>query len=478
MATISTHNGSAVRQAHNLRTKACVEKEPHINPNGIHETWQHETIREAYHRIFDNAVKRYNQKQERADRKIKDYLSEVRADERRHDCYEMIIGIYGEEVNDDTGKKIMRDFVDNWKERNPNLEMIGAYYHADEQGKNPHVHIDYIPVAHGYKRGLDTQNGLVKAFGEMGIQKTGRITAQIQWESRENDYLERLCKEHGIDIDHPQKGQKNIKHLHTQEYKATQQVKAINEKLADVEQSYRAALKERDSLKVEIDVRKAVNRATADCSYKHYDFPEILSETPERPKSLFLEHKPATVTLKKDQYNEMQSHIRQMEEREYRLMWARDSADRMELAELKYTQAAQILLRNELDSHEVAVNMRVQQAENDKREAYKRLRQKTQETENLKEELNSAELILQGYERMFSNYENVLKYFPDEWKKMQNKTERILKLEKQYDNGTHNKILCSEYLKECNEQGVPCRDDIKKSLKIHQKRERDFGIER
>lgn len=48
MATISTHNGSAVRQAHNLRTKACVEKEPHINPDGVHETWQHETIREAY----------------------------------------------------------------------------------------------------------------------------------------------------------------------------------------------------------------------------------------------------------------------------------------------------------------------------------------------------------------------------------------------------------------------------------------------
>lgn len=185
MATISTHNGSAVRQAHNLRTKACVEKEPHINPDGVHETWQHETIREAYSRIFDEAVERYNRRQERADRKIKDYLSEVRADERRHDCYEMIIGVYGKEVDDDTGKQIMRDFVDSWKERNPNLDMIGAYYHADEQGKNPHVHIDYIPVAHGYRRGLDTQNGLVKALGEMGIQKNGRSTAQILWEARD-----------------------------------------------------------------------------------------------------------------------------------------------------------------------------------------------------------------------------------------------------------------------------------------------------
>lgn len=48
-------------------------------------------------------------------------------------------------------KKILKDYVQDWKRRNPNLEMIGAYYHNDEQGKQPHVHIDYVPVAHGYK---------------------------------------------------------------------------------------------------------------------------------------------------------------------------------------------------------------------------------------------------------------------------------------------------------------------------------------
>lgn len=478
MATISTHNGSAVRQAHNLRTKACVEKEPHINPDGAHETWQHETIREAYSRIFDEAVERYNRRQERADRKIKDYLSEVRADERRHDCYEMIIGVYGKEVDDDTGKQIMRDFVDSWKERNPNLDMIGAYYHADEQGKNPHVHIDYIPVAHGYRRGLDTQNGLVKALGEMGIQKNGRSTAQILWEARENNYLEKLCKERGIEIEHPQSGQKNIRHLHTQEYKAAQQVKDMEQKLAAVEQSYRTALKERDAVRVETDVRSAVNRATSDCSYKHYDFPEIIAETQEREKTLFLEHKPATVTIEKDSYKKMLRYIREMEQREGIFIWAKEAADRMERAEQKYTKAAEVLLRNQLYSREVAIDMRVKEAVEDKKEAYKYLEEKTQEAEALKEDLRLAELTLQGYERMFANYEDVLKYFPEEWQKMQDKTEHILKLEKQYDKGVHNKTVCSEYLKECAEQGLPCRKDIEKSMKLHQKREREYGLER
>lgn len=225
MATLSTHNGSAVRQAHNKREKKCVEKEPHIREDGNYEILHHESLKDAYERIFGDAVARYNAKQTRADRQIKDYLEDVRSDDRRHDAYEMIIGVYGENVSDQDGYDIMREFVDTWSDRNPNLEMIGAYYHADEQGKNPHVHIDYVPVAHGYQRGMDTQNGLVKAFGEMGLHKSGRETAQIKWERRENAYLEDLCLERGLKIEHPQSGQENVKHMQTMEYKASMRAK-------------------------------------------------------------------------------------------------------------------------------------------------------------------------------------------------------------------------------------------------------------
>lgn len=79
MATIATHNGGShrVRQGHNIRQKHCVDKEPHINPDGIHETWIHEWVRDAYKRIFGEAQDRYNATQERADRQIKDYYSNV-----------------------------------------------------------------------------------------------------------------------------------------------------------------------------------------------------------------------------------------------------------------------------------------------------------------------------------------------------------------------------------------------------------------
>lgn len=221
--TISTHNGSAVHQAHNVRSEKCVSKEQHIDPNGIHEIWVHEPIRQAYHRIFDEAVQRYNETQTRAERKIPNYYNKMRDSETQHPAYEMIIGIYGKDENgiqqcsEEEGKQIMKEFVDTWKDRNPNLELIGAYYHADEQGE-PHVHIDYVPVAHGYTKGMDTQAGLVKAFGEMGFEKHGKVTAQILWEQRENAFLDRLCREHGLEVSHPR--EEHAKHIDTQTYKA------------------------------------------------------------------------------------------------------------------------------------------------------------------------------------------------------------------------------------------------------------------
>lgn len=219
--TIATHNGSAVARDHNIRNEKIISKESHIDPDGIHETWIDEKPRQAYERLFGKAVEDYNSKQKRIDRKITNYYNDVCKDAKKHPVYEMIVSIGNRDnaVDEQTGKQILREFVDSWKNRNPNLELIGAYYHADEEGV-PHVHCDYVPVAHGYMKGMETQTGLVKALEEMGFQKQGRVTAQIQWEYRENNTLEMLCKAQGLIIEHPL--EENRIHLHTDAYKARQ----------------------------------------------------------------------------------------------------------------------------------------------------------------------------------------------------------------------------------------------------------------
>lgn len=218
--TIATHNGSAAHRDHNIRNEKVVSKEAHIQENGHYEIWKDETPRQAYHKLFDKSVERYNAKQTREDRKITNYYSQVEKDAKKHPVYEMIVGVYPEKgkfIDEEIQRAILKEFVDNWQVRNPNLYMCGAYFHADEEGE-PHVHIDYIPVARGYSKGIDTQTGLVKALEQQGIVKEGRETAQIKWERSENEYLTKLCEARGLEVQHPTN--KGKEHLHTEIYKA------------------------------------------------------------------------------------------------------------------------------------------------------------------------------------------------------------------------------------------------------------------
>lgn len=235
--TIATHNGSKVSRQHNLRQRSITDREAHISRTGSHETWVDVPPREAYKKIFGEAVAAYNDKQKRTDRKVQDYYTRIKKSKSQHPVYEMVVSI-GNVKNpppEDVAREIMLDFCKGWKDRNPNLILIGAYYHADEVGV-PHVHVDYVPVAHGYQKGMSTQTGLVKALGEQGFYKHGKETAQIQWESRENAALEALCKERGFDIIHPQAG-KGVKHLEKEEYVLQQRLhdlEAINSQLKAV----------------------------------------------------------------------------------------------------------------------------------------------------------------------------------------------------------------------------------------------------
>ena len=227
--TISTHNGSVAHRAHNIRSEKVVAKEPHIDPAGHFEIWHDEEPRDAYKRIFGKYVDEYNLKQKREDRKIKDYYRKICKDKKKNAVYEMIIGVYpkNEEMNRDMQKDILKEFVETWQKRNPNLELIGAYYHADEQGE-PHVHIDYVPVAHGYTRGMRVQNGLDKALREMGFEKKGRATPQIAWQRRENKVLEDICADMCLHVVHPRE---HRKHLDTATYKAQQKLLTVNKEL-------------------------------------------------------------------------------------------------------------------------------------------------------------------------------------------------------------------------------------------------------
>ncbi len=169
--------------AHNNRTFRPKNVDSNRTPDNI--TFIKEPIAEAYKKLFGEAVERYNARQKRSDRKIKNGYYEyqfnhpisqnvVTSPDKRKSFYDDVVQIG---TMNDTGirtadaeiaKKCLIKYMEDFQHRNPNFHVFNAVLHMDEA--TPHLHIDYIPVGH-YKRGVDTQNGIAQALKEMGLAR-------------------------------------------------------------------------------------------------------------------------------------------------------------------------------------------------------------------------------------------------------------------------------------------------------------------
>ena len=235
--TLSLHGGRMASIAHNRREQGKEGKHSTIK-NELTEnnvTLIDMDIKEAYKQLFQDAVDDYNKTQKRSDRKIKNYYSKVRSDKKKNTHYEYIfqLGNIKNRIDDDTFVAVCADYVASFQERNPNLYLIGAYIHLDEEA-SPHMHLDYIPVGH-YDKGMRLQTSSNKAFEELTNYKSQskRDTAQIKWQESEREYIKKFCRDYGIEvIDGDSKGKKS---LSIAEYKAQQDMKQAQQAIEQAE---------------------------------------------------------------------------------------------------------------------------------------------------------------------------------------------------------------------------------------------------
>ena len=196
-----------------------------VDPDRIKDNinYKDESLEDAYKICFGEAVKEYNQRQTRNDRKIKNYMKQIKDSGNNEKLfYENIVQV-GDKYshgfgsgNEQQAIDILDEYAKRFQERNPNLYVFNMKMHLDEA--SPHLHIDYIPVATGYKRGLDTRNSLTKAHANMGIPKgTGRNNnSTMKWQEREREYLKEIAKDHNLEIIDKKTDRK---HLTVDEYK-------------------------------------------------------------------------------------------------------------------------------------------------------------------------------------------------------------------------------------------------------------------
>lgn len=152
---------------------------------GLNEVLVHRNIREIYEKEFGQAVKDYNVKQKRKDRKIEDYYSKVKHSKNQRTQIEFIVQVgnvddYKNDKNRITSslwqesKKILENYFENFQKRNPNLIPYNAVIHMDEA--TPHLHLNVVPVAHlkNVKRGLTVKPSLDRALEEEGYLKDSK----------------------------------------------------------------------------------------------------------------------------------------------------------------------------------------------------------------------------------------------------------------------------------------------------------------
>ena len=124
-------------------------------------------IKDFYEQTFGQAVKDYNEKQTREDRKIGSYYDKISADSKKNLFYEIVIQIgdmHDTNCADNPEKEIalLEEYAKEFEIRNPTLKVFNAIIHMDEE--TPHLHLNYVPVAKNLTRGMSVQNSQTKAL--------------------------------------------------------------------------------------------------------------------------------------------------------------------------------------------------------------------------------------------------------------------------------------------------------------------------
>jgi hypothetical protein len=199
-------------------------------------------VKDVYHELFDGALRRYNEKQKRADRCIDDYYERIRTGKQEKLFYEVIFQV-GNLKNMSAASEdgqlaatVLDQFMRDFQERNPYLKVFSAHLHMDEA--TPHLHVDFVPFTTSSKRGLDTRVSLKQALANQGFVGGARgDTEWNQWVKSEKEQLARVMERHGIEWE--QLGTHD-EHLSVMDYKKVQRAREVAALEAEVSEKQEA----------------------------------------------------------------------------------------------------------------------------------------------------------------------------------------------------------------------------------------------
>lgn len=246
-----------------------------VDPSRTHLNidYCNEPIKDAFHKLFDEALERYNAKQTRSDRIIDDYYEKIRSGKQEKPFYEIIMQIGNK---DDTGattesgeqaKMLLDEYFQEFRERNPNLYVFSAHLHMDEA--TPHLHIDFIPFITGSTRGLDTRVSLKKALLAQGFEGGSRSeTEWNQWMTSEKNALAAVMERHGLEWEHKGTHEEHLSIIEFKKKERIEELEAVTTELADKKVDLRTMADRVNNLKTaETDFKDLKEKLAYDPEY-------------------------------------------------------------------------------------------------------------------------------------------------------------------------------------------------------------------
>lgn len=186
-----------------------------------------EDIQDAYHRLFDESVNNYNENQKRNDRKIKNYFDKIYRSKKEKPFYEFIVQVGNQNDQPDQKKceAILEDFHKMMQKDYPNMAIFNSVIHVDES--TPHLHLDFIPVGEGYKKGLEKRVSMQKALRNLGFSNYADFRNELMQK------FEIIAKRH--EIERKRDVAVGERHLTIQDYRALNRM--AEQKIEDLDQT-------------------------------------------------------------------------------------------------------------------------------------------------------------------------------------------------------------------------------------------------
>jgi len=206
-------------------------------------------VKEVYSREFDEALRVYNERQKRPERRIEDYLEHV-SKSQNDVAVECIIQLGGSDFWEKIPKEdrqamthIFKDQIRALEELLPSFKIANAVIHYDEA--SPHMHVVGVPVAEGYTRGLERQCAKTKVFTQESLERCqdvlrARASRGMEMNPKLFKGVEMKAKEEGRNHDVPKFMLKALKEKEEALLKAQEGVRVAEFKKKHLESSLSA----------------------------------------------------------------------------------------------------------------------------------------------------------------------------------------------------------------------------------------------